>query len=261
MRGFFVMACSVAAFAPAAAMAADAALARALSAAQIVERNVAARGGLQAWRAVNTLTMSGELDAGGKKSTELPFVMRMKRGHKSRLEVRFADQTAVQVYDGAQGWKLRPFLGRDEVEAYTPAESRAARAWEELDGPLVDHAAKGTKVELAGREAVEGHDAYKLKLTTRSGEQRHLWIDAASFLELKIDGQPRRIDGRMRKVAIYYRDYKTENGLTTPRVLETVVEGVKPGRKMSIQRLAVNEPMQDELFHKPQLAQASSPAR
>jgi hypothetical protein len=261
MRGFFVMACTVASFAPAAATAADAAAPRALSAAQIVERNVAARGGLAGWRAVNTLTMSGELDAGGKQNTELPFVMRMKRGHKSRLEVRFADQTAVQVYDGAQGWKLRPFLGRDEVEPYTPAEAKAATAWEELDGPLIDHAAKGTKVEFAGKEAVEGRDAYKLRLTTKGGEQRNLWIDAASFLELKIDGQPRKIDGRMRKVAIYYRDYRTENGLTTARVLETVVEGVKPGRKMNIQRLAVNEAMQDELFHKPQLAAANSPAR
>ena len=62
-------------------------------------------------------------------------------------------------------------------------------------------------------------------------------------------------------MAIYYRDYKTENGLATPRVLETVVEGIKPGRKMTIQRVAVNEPMQDELFDKPQLAVASSPAR
>src|SRR5256714_2456315 len=258
MRRFFLMACTVVLFAPAAAMAADTGPAATLTAAQIVERNVAARGGLQAWRAVNTVTMSGQLEAGGKKNSELPFVMKMKRGHKSRLEIRFADQTAVQVYDGARGWKLRPFLGRDEVEPYTPAEAKSATAWEELDGPLVDYAAKGTKVELAGKEAVEGNDAYKLRLTTKSGEQRNIWIDAASFLELKIEGQPRKIDSKMRKVAIYYRDYKTENGLTTPRVLETVVEGAKPGRKMNIERVVVNEPMQDDLFEKPQLAAAGA---
>ena len=55
---------------PVAAAAADAGR---MSAAQIVDRNVAARGGLAAWRAVNTLTMSGELDAGGKKETCLLY--------------------------------------------------------------------------------------------------------------------------------------------------------------------------------------------
>ena len=80
-----------------------------LTAEQIVEKNVAARGGLQAWRAVNSLTLSGEMDAGGKQNAKLPFVWSMKRPHKSRLEIRFQQQTAVQVYDGQQGWKVRPF--------------------------------------------------------------------------------------------------------------------------------------------------------
>src|SRR2546425_7484553 len=118
--------CGLCAIGPAPAATDEVAPAGRLTGAQIVDRNVAARGGLEAWRAVGTLTMSGQLEAGGKKNTDLPFVMRMKRGHKSRLEIRLQDQTAVQVYDGAQGWKVRPFLGRDEVEAYSPAEAKAA---------------------------------------------------------------------------------------------------------------------------------------
>src|SRR5256885_16220321 len=38
-----------------------------LSAAAIVDKNVAARGGLQAWRAVQTLSMEGKLGAGGNR--------------------------------------------------------------------------------------------------------------------------------------------------------------------------------------------------
>src|SRR5262249_13842623 len=117
-----------------------------LTAAQIVDRNVAARGGLAAWHAVDTLAMSGQMDAGGKPNVDLPYVMKMKRGHKSRLEITFREQTAVQVYDGNQGWKVRPFLNRNEVEPYTAAEAKAAAEFEELDGPLIDFAKKGTKV-------------------------------------------------------------------------------------------------------------------
>jgi hypothetical protein len=223
------------------------------SAAQIVERNIAARGGLQAWRGVQTLTLSGQLEAGGKQNSPLPFVMEMKRPHKSRLEIRFREQTALQIYDGKQGWKVRPFLNRDDVEPFTPIETKLAESWSELDGPLVDYVSKGTRISVAGIEAVEGHDAFKLKLTLKNGTERNVWIDAATFLETKIDGDPRKMDGKLRNVAIYYRDYRPENGLIVPHALETVVEGVKQSHKMTIEQMAVNRTLEDVLFAKPQL--------
>jgi outer membrane lipoprotein-sorting protein len=226
----------------------------ALSADQIVERNVAARGGLAAWRAAKTLTIAGEMDAGGKPNHALPFVLKEKRPRKSRLEIVFKDQTSVQVYDGTRGWKVRPFLNRNEVETYSPDEMKSAAAEQDLDGLLVDYAAKGTQIELAGSDPVEGHPAYKLKLSLHNGEKRNLWIDAGTFLELKMEGEPRKVDGRLHNVAVYFRDYKTEHGLTIPRVQETAVEGVKQTYKMTISSVAVNEPMDDSLFQKPQLA-------
>ena len=38
-----------------------------LSAAEIADKNVAARGGLQAWRAVQTMSLAGQLGAGGNQ--------------------------------------------------------------------------------------------------------------------------------------------------------------------------------------------------
>ncbi len=230
-----------------------------MSAAQIVSRNVAARGGLAAWRNISTLTFSGQMDAGGKQNVELPYVMRLKRGHKSRLEIRFQEQTAVQVFDGKQGWKLRPFLNRGEVEAFTADEVRAAAAWDELDGPLIDHTAKGIKVDFVGSEAVDGRATYKLRLVSPGGEQRHLWVDAGTFLEVKIEGPPRRFDGRLRKVVVLYRDFLAEGAVTIPRTFETVLEGVKPGRKLQITKVLVNEPMAEHLFARPELAMVQAP--
>ena len=229
-----------------------------MSAAQIVDKNVAARGGRAAWAAVISMTMTGELEAGGEQNTPLPFVMTLKRPRKSRLELRFQDQAAVQVYDGAKGWKVRPYLNRNEVEPYTSAEAKSAAAAYELDGPLIDYANKGTKVDLVGAQAVEGKNAYKLKLTFKDSTQRHLWVDANSFLEVKIDGEPRRMDGKPHNVAVYYRDYRTEKGLTVPRVLETAVEGFKQTHKIVIQSVAVNQPVDDALFAKPQLIAKAS---
>src|SRR5246127_5461013 len=131
-----------------------------LTAAQIVDKHVSAKGGLEAWRAVQTISFSGKMDAGGKSKTQLPFVLEKKRPRKTRVELVFANDTAVQVYDGVNGWKLRPYLGRRDVEPYSPEELKSAAFGSDLYGPLVDYAAKGNNVELEGVEQVENHDAY-----------------------------------------------------------------------------------------------------
>jgi hypothetical protein len=157
------------------------------------------------------------------EEVQLPFVMELERPRKMRFELLVNGQTAVQVYDGANGWKLRPFLNRREVEPYTPDELKTASLQADLDGPLVDYASKGTRVELDGMEKVEDRDTYKLKLTMKSGEAIHVWIDAQTFLETKIEGQSRRLDGIYHPVEVYYRDYRPVSGLQIPYALETRV--------------------------------------
>jgi hypothetical protein len=223
-----------------------------LSAAQIVEKNVAARGGLQAWRAVKTMSMSGKLDAGGRQNVQLPFVLEMERARKTRLELQFNGQTAVQVYDGTNGWKLRPFLNRHDVEPYSPEELKAAAMQADIDGPLVDYSSKGTKVDLAGVQQVEGHDAFNLKLTLKSGQVQHIWVDAQTFLDVKIEGTPRHLDGKFHPVATYFRDYRSVNGLMIPYVNETVVEGVKKTEKIVVEKVVVNPNLEASRFSKPQ---------
>jgi outer membrane lipoprotein-sorting protein len=224
-----------------------------LTAAQIIEKNVSAKGGLQAWRSVQSISFSGKMDAGGKHKTQLPFVLEKKRPRKERVELEFANETAVQVYDGTNGWKLRPYLGRREVEPYSPEELKSASFESDLDGPLVDYAAKGSKVELEGVEKVENRDAYKLKLTIKDGQVQHIWVDAGTFLEAKIEGIPRRMDGRMRPVSIYLRDYKKVNGLMVPYTTETAVEGSRATHKMLVENVVVNPKLEDSLFTMPKV--------
>jgi len=237
-----------------AALASPLAMAADMTAAQVADRNVAARGGLAAWRAIGSMTLTGEMDAGGTPAVRLPFEMSLKRPNKSRLEIHVKDQTAVQVYDGQQGWKMRPYLNRNDVEPFTRVETQAAADEAELDGPLVDYARKGTRIELAGTEKVEGRNAYRLHLTQADGHQINLWIDAATFLDVKVDGEPRRLDNRMHKVAIFYRDFKRVDGVQVPMTLETVVDGVRPSRKITFKTVTVNPSLTEALFTKPQVA-------
>lgn len=222
-----------------------------MTADQIIEKNIAARGGLKAWREVQTLMMSGKMDAGTKQNVQLPFVMKLKRPRMSRIELEFAGKTALQVYDGNAGWKVRPFMGRNEVEPFSQTELDDSASESGLDGYLIDHEAKGIKAALIGRDVVENRDAYKLKLTLNNGQVRHIWVDAQSFLEMKIEGTPRKLDGKMHNVEVYYRNYSSANGLKIPLVLETVVENVQPTRKITIEKVVVNPKLEESDFVRP----------
>jgi hypothetical protein len=255
----------------------------------IAEKNAAARGGLDAWRNVKTLAMSGQLEAGTprdqaklakaiqrptrerklearkalasghrqepEKPVNLPFVMELARPHKTRLEVRFGGQAAVQVFDGGSGWKLRPFLGRREVEPFTPDELQLATQQADLDGPLLDHAAKGSRIELEGMEPVEGRDAYRLKVTTSAGQVRHVWVDAQSYLDVKVDGT-RKMDGKPRTVWTVLRDYRTVDGVKVPFLMETYVDGVAGSEKILVEKVTLNPKLDAARFTRPDPGQS-----
>src|ERR1039458_4242895 len=180
-----------------------------LSAAEIADKNVAARGGLQAWRAVHTMSLAGKLGAGGnqratlqvappvgaglsagapQRSTpqaipgttrpvqevQLPFLMELARPRKMRFELQFNGHPAAQAFDCATGQKMRPVLGRRVVEPYTADEMKTTATQADLDGPLIDYAAKGTRVELDGMEKVEDRDTYKLRSEEHTSELQSL---------------------------------------------------------------------------------------
>jgi hypothetical protein len=246
---------------------------------QILVRNAAARGGIDAWRKVTTVSMTGQMDANKPRSSrpdyhppavnpkhpsaagaasvppaddpdkvvELPYRLEMKRPLKTRLEIDVNGQTAVQIYDGVKGVKIRPYLGRPAPEPYTPAELQLAAAEQELDGPLVDHERKGTKIALDGVDKVNGSDAYKLKLTFKNGAVRHLWVDASSFLDVKTDGS-RHLDGKTHVVETYLKNYKSVNGLMFPMLTETVIEGVPGSTKLTVATVTVNPALDDSRF-------------
>jgi outer membrane lipoprotein-sorting protein len=258
-----------------------------LSAEAIADRHAQARGGAAAWAKVNALVLSGKIDAGRErkdggnvggltatprqarldkraevlaaakagtlqgKVIQLPYRLELQRPNRQRMEVDFKGETALQVWDGSVGWKYRPFLGRHELEAYTPDEARMAAAQLELDGPLINHAAKGIKVESDGTETVDKQDCYRLKLTLKNGEVRRTWIDAKTFLEVKTEDQPRHFNGKDRMVYTWYRDYRAVEGLMVPHQLETQVDGVPQTNKIVIEQVAFKQALDGSRFTRP----------
>ena len=226
-----------------------------LSAEQIVAKNVAARGGLEAWRKIETMVWVGHMESADPNVPKLRFVLEQKRPNKTRFELASLARKTLRVFDGAHGWNVRPDRdGTLEAQPYTPQELQFAREAEGIDGPLIDHQAKGIGVELAGAEPIEGRKAYRLHVRLASGEVHDRWIDAQTFLDLKYDRTSYTATGAPGTVSVFYRDYKTIEGLKFPGILEIGGGSGQVADRMVLEDIALNPPLEDRVFARPERA-------
>jgi outer membrane lipoprotein-sorting protein len=220
-----------------------------LTAEQIVEKNVAARGGLEAWRKIQTMVWIGHMESEHAPAPGMQFTLEQKRPNKTRFELRGPGEKNVRMFDGTQGWKLGPaHEGQPGVRPYTPQELKFAQDTQGIDGPLIDYQAKGNTVTLEGTEQIEGQKAYRLNVRLASGESHHVWIDAQNFLDIKVDRRIESPSGTVGTVAVFYRHFKTVEGLQIPSVIETGVGSGRQPDRMVIERVALNARLNDREF-------------
>lgn len=234
------------------ALANDAAVGTELTAAQIIEKNVVARGGLEAWRKIQTMVWLGHIERANAGASSLPYVLEQKQPNKTRFEIKAQNQMGVRVYDGAHGWKVRPARnGMPGLQPYTAEELSSAQEGQGIGGPLMDYQAKGIAVTLDGVDEIEGQKAYRLSVKFPSGTTNHVWIDAKTFLETKYDRQSRNALGQTGTGSVYYHNYRAIEGLQIPLMIESRSDEVKATDKMVIDKVFLNPPLDDELFVKP----------
>jgi len=120
---------------------------------QILEKNAVARGGLEAWRKIQTMVWVGHMESPGGPAPQAPFVLQQKRPNKTRFELNTMGEKSLRVFDGKHGWKAHPGAnGRPDVRPFTAQELRFAQEAIVIDSPLIDHDAKRIAVELGGED-------------------------------------------------------------------------------------------------------------
>lgn len=215
---------------------------------EIIAKNIQARGGMDKIKAVNTIRSTGTMTMG--PGMEAPGSMIVKRPDMARLEFTVQGLTAVQAYDGKDAWQIMPFTGKKDPEAMSADDKKDLEENADIDGPLVDYKSKGNKVELLGKEKLEGTDAYKLKVTLKNGDVITMYLDADSYLEIKEETK-RMVRGTEREVESVMGDYKDVNGLMFAFAVENGVKGGQEKEKLTISKIELNVPVDNAIFKMP----------
>ncbi|MBI1796729.1 MAG: hypothetical protein HYR74_06720 [Candidatus Eisenbacteria bacterium] len=220
---------------------------------EIIAKHIAARGGMEKLTAVKSLRQTGKMML--PQGMELPFTVIAKRPKSTRMEFSFQGMTGAQVCDGTMAWSVMPFMGKKDPEPMGADETRNMLEQADFDGPLVDYKTKGNTVELAGKEQVEGADAYKLKVTMKSGDVRYMFLDTESYLEVKVE-EKRTIRGTEVEGESLLGDYREEGGMMMAHSIENRQKGMTQGQKMTIEKVELNLDVPDSLFTMPRVAAA-----
>lgn len=219
---------------------------------EVVAKHVAAMGGADKIKAAKTIKMTGKAEM---QSMEAPFVMTLKQPGMMRMEITIQGLVLVQAYDGKSGWAIVPFTGKKDPEAVTADEAKELQDQADL-WPLVDYQAKGNKVEMLGKDKIEGTDAYKLKLTRTNGDVDVLYLDADSFLEIKEEGT-RTVRGSEQQNETSLADYREVGGVMFPYAIESGIKGSPEKQKINLEKVELNVPVDDSAFKMPPPAPAA----
>ena len=215
---------------------------------QIIAKVFVARGGLTKMRAIKSERVSGTISFGSEASG--PFVVELKRPLKMHMTLTVQNQTMVRVYDGTQGWANNPFAGKPNPDPMTDEDVKNISEEADFDGPLVDYARKGNKLELVGKDKVEDKDVWRVRLTTKNGDVRYYLFDAGTFLLLKWEGK-RRAEGKEFPVESYFRDYRDVEGLKFSFQIDSGSSATDLTQKLVLDKIELNPEIPDSEFTKP----------
>ena len=219
---------------------------------ELVSKNIEAKGGADALRALQSLTLTGKMLV-QQGQIQLTYVQTKKRPGEVRAEATLQGMTQVEAYDGKEGWKISPFQGRKDPERMSADDVKSLMEDAEIDGPLVDWKAKQSTVDYLGTEDVDGTLAHKLKVMRKNGDVNFVYLDPDHFLEIRILTQ-RIKHGAQVEVETDLGDYEKINGVFIPFSIETGRKGDPDKQKIVIDKAEGNVPVDDTIFRFPTTA-------
>jgi outer membrane lipoprotein-sorting protein len=193
---------------------AAAAPALAITAEEIVAKNVEARGGAAALSSVMSLRRTGRFVLPGQNILITQTEVKARPG-RIREEATYQGLTQIQAWDGEKGWQVQPFEGRKEASLMSEDDAKPFRLAADLDGAFVDAKAKGHVLEYLGTEDVDGTLAHKLRVRLKWGGELTVWIDPDTWMVIR-DLQKSVVRGAEQEVETDYGDYEKVGGVFLP---------------------------------------------
>jgi hypothetical protein len=214
-------------------------MAKAQTADEIITKHIEALGGKAKLLTLQTLVREGALNYNGM---DIPLTLTSEQSKGFRMDINVMGTKGYQINTMDAGWRYMPFQGSTSVEEMNADQVKEGQDDLDIQGELVDYAAKGHKVELMGKEKNDGAETYKLKLTDKNGLVKQFYIDATTYYINKAS-RISKVDGQEKVMDVSYSNYKkTAEGFI---IAHTVA---RPEGEVNFEKVTANTKLADDMF-------------
>jgi hypothetical protein len=210
-------------------------VANAQTADEVINKYIAASGGVDNWKKINSIKTTGFIVMQG---LNIPCMMAQERPNKNYVEGEFQGNKFIDAFDGTVAWGQNPFGGSAKPTQKTEEETKEA-AKEQFEDDFIDYAAKGHSVELNGTEEIEGTKCYKLTLKRKSGDEKIYFMDTETYLPLCIRSFISSGPAKGQAQEMFPSDYKTVEGVQIAHTMEQKMGG-QTGMVIKVEKVEVN---------------------
>jgi hypothetical protein len=202
--------------------------------------------GMEKIRQVNSITTKGSIAMMGM---DVPYVITITRSGKLYLEVPLQGTLMKRGYDGTTAWMTAPWTGSSDPIELGDFEKKMIKTQVDIDGMLYEPESKGYKTEFLGKEDMEGSPVYLIKLADTTGDEYTHYIDADSFVVLKVKGSV-NYQGSKIETETFYSNYKPMDGIIMPYSMESKMNG-QTQSQIVVTEYLFNQEINDSIFMKP----------
>ena len=207
---------------------------------EVIDKYETALGGKEKLLSLKSVKMTGSISVQG---FEVGVKVTIVDGVGSRNDISVPGMgEGFQVVNTKKGWDFMPFRGQASPEEISAEQLKSSQWLLDLQGLLVNYKQKGSQVELLGKENVSGTECFKLKLTSKMGNEYTLYIDTKNYYRIKSVTKTNSKNGEV-EAEVTYGDYKkTADGYVFP-YLQTIGEG-----SIVFSTIEINQPVDEKIF-------------
>lgn len=220
---------------------------------EILDKYFTNTGGKDKWTAIKSIKMAGKMKM---QAMELPITMMQGADGKIKMSANFQGKEFVQVaFDGTTAWSTNQMTMKAEKMEGEDAENIKRDAVGDFPDPFIDYKTKGYKVELEGKETIEGTECFKVKLTKKpqkvEGKDEEnvvtYFFDAQNYVPIMSRTMVKK--GPMKGMAqeSLFSDYQDINGLVFPFTISYRMNG-QTGQSITMEKIETNVSLDPKEF-------------
>ena len=150
---------------------------------EIINKNIEAMGGREKMLSLTSAYMTGTFTAAGAPSINILVSKKHLTG--SRIDIEANGTNNYQLITPTNGWIFTPVQGDKEPRLLPEGIVRSGQVQLDLHGPFIGYKEKGIKIEMAGKDTIDGSICYKLKVNSPNGDETIYSIDSRSGFILR----------------------------------------------------------------------------